>query len=248
MPKSVISQRAKRIDVAQTPTVAPLSSYIVRSLRHELVQPLHSLNLMIDLVPLGGSEADFAQWADRLDRALSGMKRMIAGLGDAARLEIEPPPLTLVEQSLEPILGAVADSHRDLAAHVGAAIELVPGTHTAVTDRSMVRLGLDRLIDNALRHAGAQHVTLRVERRDEGLLIEVRDDGTGIEPADRERCLAPLGTGSTARIKGSAGLGMGLTVAQQVAALLGYGFYFRSSPEEGTSAGYLIPAPSTTGS
>ena len=47
------------------------------------------------------------------------------------------------------------------------------------------RFGADATVD-ALRHAAAQRVAVRVGRRDGGLVLEVADDGVGFDPADPE--------------------------------------------------------------
>jgi signal transduction histidine kinase len=48
-------------------------------------------------------------------------------------------------------------------------------------DRELLRIAQEAL-QNALRHAGASHVVLRLEARDGRLVLEVRDDGTGFDP------------------------------------------------------------------
>jgi signal transduction histidine kinase len=48
-------------------------------------------------------------------------------------------------------------------------------------DREVLRIAQEAL-QNALRHADAQHVSLRLRTEDGGLLLEVEDDGVGFEP------------------------------------------------------------------
>ena len=47
--------------------------------------------------------------------------------------------------------------------------------------RELLRIAQEAL-QNALRHAGAAHVTVRLSRDDGGLLLEVEDDGVGFDP------------------------------------------------------------------
>jgi signal transduction histidine kinase len=48
-------------------------------------------------------------------------------------------------------------------------------------DREILRIAQEAL-QNALRHAHADHITLRVSAADGRLLLEVEDDGVGFEP------------------------------------------------------------------
>jgi signal transduction histidine kinase len=221
--------------------IAPLSAYLVRALRHELVQPLHSISLMIDLAPIQGQHGEVVEWTTRIDRALDGMKRMLNGLSEASRFELEPPEPVLVQQSVQPILASLAEQFREQCGRAGMVISLSVQQINIATDEALLKQGLQRLLDNAIRHSQASAVTLDLERAGSSIRLMVRDDGIGLNALDIERSLAPLGTGSNARIKGTAGLGMGLTIAQQVGRTLGYAFEFHSEPRRGTSAGYIIP-------
>jgi signal transduction histidine kinase len=42
-------------------------------------------------------------------------------------------------------------------------------------------------LTNIARHAGASHVTMNLYRVDNHLLVTIRDDGRGIQPADMEK-------------------------------------------------------------
>ncbi len=50
-----------------------------------------------------------------------------------------------------------------------------------VRDREVLRIAQEAL-QNALRHADAKHVSLRLRTEDERLLLEIEDDGVGFEP------------------------------------------------------------------
>ena len=50
-------------------------------------------------------------------------------------------------------------------------------------DQEVLRIAQEAL-QNAVRHAGAQHVGVRLAARDGALVLEVTDDGAGFEPSD----------------------------------------------------------------
>lgn len=74
-------------------------------------------------------------------------------------------------------------------------------------------------LHNILRHAGAQTVTLRAERRGESFVLELRDDGAGIPEAKRDRpsTLRALrqradALGAKLEVESAAGRGTALTL------------------------------------
>jgi signal transduction histidine kinase len=55
----------------------------------------------------------------------------------------------------------------------------------AARDAEMLRIAQEAL-QNALRHADAAHVAVRLHADDDRLVLEVADDGSGFDPGDRE--------------------------------------------------------------
>jgi signal transduction histidine kinase len=84
-------------------------------------------------------------------------------------------------------------------------------------DAAVLRIAHEAL-HNALRHAGAQQVAVRVEQGDGALVVEVRDDGVGFEPDRAELRSRHLG----------------LTSMEERAKELGGHLEIRSAPGRGT--------------
>jgi signal transduction histidine kinase len=84
-------------------------------------------------------------------------------------------------------------------------------------DREVLRIAQEAL-HNALRHAGAGHVEIRLSSDDGRLALEVRDDGVGFQPDDPELRSRRLG----------------LTSMEERAGRLGGRLMIHSAPGEGT--------------
>jgi two-component system OmpR family sensor kinase len=70
------------------------------------------------------------------------------------------------------------------------------------------------LAENAVKHAGAgAHVTVSTRSDGDRALLEVRDDGPGISPEDREHIFDRFYRADPAREGGGSGLGLPLTRA-----------------------------------
>jgi signal transduction histidine kinase len=87
---------------------------------------------------------------------------------------------------------------------------VVPGNHLWLT-----RL-VTNLLDNAQRHAGTS-VGVRVRADDGEAVLEVRNDGPAIDPADRERIFERFTRLDDARSRDHGGAGLGLPIARDIA-------------------------------
>jgi signal transduction histidine kinase len=124
----------------------------------------------------------------------------------------------------------------DLLAEVAAAMETVevgleplpPHLPTVMADPARVRQILRNLLTNLNRYGGSRR---RVIGGASGTRawVEVRDDGDGVAAMDRERIFQPYSSAHTG-ITGSVGLG--LSVARQLAELMGGTLTYRRDQDE----------------
>jgi signal transduction histidine kinase len=92
-------------------------------------------------------------------------------------------------------------------------------------DHEVLRIAQEA-VQNALRHADATRVTVRLGPRDGGLQLEVADDGIGFDPADSEL----------------RGRRLGLTSMEERAARIGARLGIDSTPGRGTRVRLEVPA------
>ncbi len=132
-------------------------------------------------------------------------------------LELRPPDLD------RDGLGGALRKHVDVLRRIhGVEIELEVADDTATQDseraREVLRIAQEAL-QNAVRHAAAQRVEVRLAAADGRLVLEVVDDGAGFEPRDPELRSWHLG----------------LTSMEERAERLGGRLEIRSAPEAGTT-------------
>ncbi len=84
---------------------------------------------------------------------------------------------------------------------------------------------------------GTGVITIRGRRRDDGVLVEVRDTGPGIAPELQERIFEP---GFTTR-EGRVGMGLGLLITQQIVDRHGGSIEVASVPGEGVTFSVFLP-------
>jgi signal transduction histidine kinase len=135
--------------------------------------------------------------------------------------ELRPPDL-----ERDGLCGALRKRVEVLRQLHGSAIELeVDDTVSAgERDGEVFRIAVEAL-QNAARHAGAEHVSVRLGQSDGRLALEVRDDGVGFDPDDPELRSRRLG----------------LTSMEERAERIGAELTIVSSPGNGTAVRLEVP-------
>lgn len=184
---------------------------------HDLLQPLHAAQLFTDA--LGQSLADPAQRAgvQQIRGALDSTGELLTGLLDMSQLEAgelvpQPRDFALAEV-LEPLaseFGAIAAAH-------GLQLRVRPTRLWVHSDAQLLRRVLQNFLANAVRYTEQGRVLLGVRRVGGQVRIEVHDTGPGIDAQARERIFEEFQRGDGAR---GQGLGLGLSIAERIAALL----------------------------
>ena len=146
---------------------------------------------------------------------LSGL---ISDLLDISRIESGK-----IEPAIEPLpvrhaINRAVESARERAAVKQMTLEVdAPDDLTASADAGMLEQVLLNLTDNAIKYADAGgRVILRAVSRDGRAVLEVEDDGPGIEPAHRERLFERFYRVDAGRSRELGGTGLGLAIVKHL--------------------------------
>ncbi|MDQ7794816.1 MAG: ATP-binding protein [bacterium] len=190
---------------------------------HELATPLTYLQgfgeALLDELAQAGLEASPAGQHGRvLVEETERLRRLVRDLLDLARLEEGAGRLELGPVPLEPLLRRVAAVVRPVAAERGVQLEVdARPTPPALADVDRIEQVLRNLMDNALRHTPAGgRITLFLGTRGGMLEAGVRDTGSGVPAAERERIWDRFYKVDKARTRGEAGTGLGLAIVKRI--------------------------------
>lgn len=200
-------------------------SRFLTAIGHDLLQPLHAAQLFTDALAQQLPETHQRETALQVRGALDSTTDLLTGLLDMSRLEAgglvpEPRDLPLME-----VLEPLASEFRVLANERGLSFAVVPTRAWVHTDPQLLRRILQNFLANAVRYTTRGGVLLGVRRIGLRLRVEVWDTGPGIAEADQRRIFEEFRRGD--EVPGQ-GLGLGLSIADRIAALLAAPLSLRS--------------------
>jgi signal transduction histidine kinase len=203
---------------------------------HEVRNPLSSIGLNVEL--LEEELADAGPEAKDLLRAVHREIERLTGITEEyLRLARLPSP-QLEPEDLGELARAAAEFVRPelTAAKVKLELEIEPALPLCALDEAQIRQVLLNLLKNAreaMPEGGA--VRLAVRAADNGLLMSVADDGSGMTEEQRARIFDPFYT-TKAR-----GTGLGLPLSQQIVVAHGGTIRCQSAAGEGTVFEIWLP-------
>ena len=213
-------------------------SRFLTAVGHDLLQPLHAAQLFTDALAQqidGSSRASLGQIRGALDSTTD----LLTGLFDMARLEaggLVPQPRDF---PLAEVLEPLASEFRALAGDRGLRFDHVASAAWVRSDPQLLRRVLQNFLANAVRYTGHGRVLLGVRRAGGLLRIEVHDTGPGIDSAQQALIFEEFRRGEG--VDGQ-GLGLGLSIAERIARLLGSRVELRSRPGVGTVFAIALPS------
>jgi two-component system osmolarity sensor histidine kinase EnvZ len=193
---------------------------------HDLRTPLTRMRLALEFLGDGIAVAE-------LKHDVAVMQRMVEGYLDFAKGEGggEPEPTDLVAL-IEEAAGAARRGGADLSL-------AVPERCVLPLRPDAIRRCLANLMSNAQRHGG--HVWLTVMSLADGVTVLIDDDGPGIPVAERENVFRPFFRLDSARNPATGGVGLGLTIARDIARGHGGDLRLEESPQGGLRVRLTLP-------
>ncbi|MGC2855565.1 ATP-binding protein [Novispirillum sp. DQ9] len=202
---------------------------------HDLRQPVQALVFLIEAVArrVHGLEA-VAPLLDHMRSSLDGLQRLLDGLLDLSRLDAGAIVAQPRVVALDDLLARLVKEYEPMAQDRGLTLRRVPTSLHGVTDPVLLERVLRNLIENALRYTRAGGVVVGCRRAGGRVRVRVVDSGIGIPEGQSEAIFEEffqIGNPERDRRKG---LGLGLSIVQRLAAILGHRVTVDSRPARGS--------------
>jgi two-component system phosphate regulon sensor histidine kinase PhoR len=182
---------------------------------HELRTPLARLLALIEDASLPGADPDAALQQMRAEVEL--MDELIDDVLFLSELETGREVVSLGSTEAAPLLRGIVSEldERSERAGVGLGVEIEDEGLELPLRARMLRIVVQNLVENALRHAGEGASCVLALRRENGSrLLSVRDDGVGVAVDDLARLFERFYRADRARA--SRGTGLGLAIVKHI--------------------------------
>ena len=198
----------------------------VAAVSHDLRTPLTRLRLRTEGLHDAAQRAQFAQDIGEMDQMITATLDYLRG---AAAAE------AVVRLDVHALVASIAEDQQACGHDVVARGSAAPLPARA----SALRRCIGNLVDNAVRYGGSAQIHLI----DAGhaLRIEVHDRGPGIAAAELERVLEPFYRLETSRNREHGGVGLGLSIAHDIARQHGGSLTLRNARRGGLVAVVELP-------
>jgi len=248
MVERLTQSRATLVDkVRELERVNRLKSEFVATVSHELRTPLNVILGYLEMLREGADgELSDGQRAlvGTIERYSLLQLALVTDVLDFSRLASGKVALHVERFELRPLLDEITGSAIARAAANGVRLvtDVASDLPALETDRLKLQEVLRNLVDNALKFtaAGAVIVTAKPAEGD-AVAIEVRDTGVGIAPEDVPHVFEPFYQVGSSSTRTTGGVGLGLSIAQQLVVLLGGELSATSTPGAGSTFCVLVP-------
>ncbi len=223
-----------------------LKDQFIAALSHELRAPVAAM-LLWEKVLRDSTVTDALreQAIEAIHHSAIAQSRLVGDLLDVSRaisgkLYIDLRPVDL-ECVLGEALGAIAPAA--LAKNIAIARRGPRAAADILADDVRLRQVFDNLLSNAVKFSepgGA--VAVVVTSGERSIAIEITDDGRGIAPEFLPLLFEPFSQIDDLRVRGSGGLGLGLSITRQLIALHG-GTIEATSPGLGCGSSFVVRFP-----
>jgi signal transduction histidine kinase len=235
-------------DVTELRRLETVRRDFVANVSHELKTPLTSIAGYAETLAAeagAGPPSQIGQFAHTILNNARRMQRLVDDLLDLSRIESrhwqpQPEPVDITAAVRE-AWASFAERAREQ--RVELAVQAAPGAEILVADPDAVRQILTNLFDNALRHtlAGGR-ITVAADPANDGIVLAVRDTGSGIAPEHLPRIFERFYRADPGRSRAQGGTGLGLAIVKHLVEAHGGRAEARSTPGKGTTIRMYFPA------
>ncbi|MEZ5465291.1 MAG: PAS domain-containing hybrid sensor histidine kinase/response regulator [Lysobacteraceae bacterium] len=209
---------------------------------HDLVQPMNAARLFVSALSTHQFEQrEVAQLVERIHTSLHNAEELLDGLLEVSRLDsgaLQPEPSTF---DAGVFCADLQTTFAAVAADRGLQLRLRCPSLSLRCDRVLLRRIVQNLLSNGLRYTRNGGVLLAVRRRGEHAAIQVWDTGPGIPRDQATRVFEEFQRLDPPSPWGEQGLGLGLSICERIARLLGLRLRFQSRPGRGSMFEVCVP-------
>ncbi|MTJ80451.1 MAG: ROK family protein [Telmatospirillum sp.] len=208
---------------------------------HDLRQPFQAMNLYLQVLETLPQEDRARKALALLRTSMEAGEELLQALLDISAFEAGIIAPNVTRFPIAPLLDELAGEYHCVALEHGLSFRTFPVEAVVETDRVLAKRMCRNLVHNAFRYTRDGGILIGCRRRGARILVQVFDTGPGI-PADKLQMIFEdfYQLDNPARDR-SKGLGLGLSIVQRTAHLLGQDVWVASRPGHGSVFSVTLP-------
>ncbi|WP_139790594.1 sensor histidine kinase [Rhizobium rhizosphaerae] len=193
---------------------------------HELKNPLTSLRSAVETLPLARSEESKQRLLDIIQHDVRRLDRLISDISDASRLDAELARSDASTVDLETLLASLVDISRQIRSkkktvQLNFVVDRKDPRTSFLVSGYELRIGqiITNLIENARSFVPEDggRILVRLTRRKNRCIVQVEDNGPGIQAEDIDRIFERFYTDRPEGEDFGQNSGLGLSISRQIA-------------------------------
>jgi len=200
---------------------------------HDILQPLNAARLYVTSLIERQGQREERSLVDNIDASLEAVEEIFGALLDISRLDTGVMRPDFASFRINEMMRQIEVEFAPMAAAKGLNLTFVPCSLVVRSDRRLLRRLVQNLVSNAIKYTPSGRVLVGCRRRGDGLRIDVYDTGIGIPDSKwRDVFIEFHRLDQGAKI--ARGLGLGLSIVERVARVIGSEIEVRSTVGEGS--------------
>lgn len=243
-----VHERTQELRLAreQAENANAMKSRFLAATSHNLRQPIQTLNALLAILRRTRNEDEAAVHIESMGQAVRNMESMLGTLLDLHRLEAGAIEPERQDTSLDSVLAHLRSEFTYVANAKSLSLEIPQSVPAVHTDPHLLQEILRNFISNGIKYTPAGGVRLEHREDADAVVITVADTGPGIPAPYLSRIFeAFYRTPDAALGEANNGLGLGLSIADQLARILSHSLEVESSVGGGSRFSIVVPRART---
>jgi Na+/proline symporter/signal transduction histidine kinase/CheY-like chemotaxis protein len=207
---------------------------------HDILQPLNAARLYVTSLVERRNGGEDSRLVENIDDSLEAIEEILGALLDISRLDAGAMTPSISSFKIGDLMRSLEIEFAPIARAKGLKLTFVSCSLPVESDRLLLRRLLQNLISNAIKYTPRGRVLVGCRRHGQSLQIGVYDTGVGIPVLKRGEIFKEFHRlEQGARI--ARGLGLGLSIVERLARVLGHGIALDSNVSGGSFFSVTVP-------
>ncbi len=233
-----------RRDTEQIKAYADKQRRFFADITHEIRNPLHTISMSIEMLQMRDLTnekqkkylTNARNQVERIARLFKDLKTLQRYDEDEYFIKPHPFNLSLTGKHME-------EWYAEKAAEKGLNLNIDKHSCEAFGDPEKIEQVIDNLISNAVKYTNEGTIEMNYQSKNGGVLIEVKDTGSGISNEHLNRLFDRFYRTDKARSRDKGGTGLGLAVVESILKAHDTNIHVESEPGKGSRFWFELKSP-----